>query len=230
MGTLHVVQHVPFEGPGAIALWAKEKGYRISFSPLHEGIPCPEPRKGDLLCVMGGPMNIYDDAIYPWLAIERAWLKEMVRMGYPVVGVCLGAQLLADALGARVFPHHTKEIGWMPIHWSEHARSHIGVLPEETTVLHWHGDTFELPDGAVPIARSAYCPNQGFLYGRCLAFQFHLEAGQQETELMLKNCADELKTGVESIHSAEAIRSGAQLYHQATAEVLRLWLDFWSRA
>src|SRR5690606_21886563 len=121
---------------------------------------------------------------------------------------CLGAQLLADALGSRVYPHHTKEIGWMPVSWNRQARGYLSNLPEETTVLHWHGDTFDLPGGALPLASSAYCPNQGFLHGRCLAFQFHLEAGEKETALMLENCANELRTGSESIHTAEAIRAG----------------------
>lgn len=229
MSTLHVLQHVPFEGPGTIRDWAWQRGYKVVTHALYEEALCPTPATDDIVCVMGGPMNIYEDHLYPWLAHERAWLKRIIAEGVPVMGICLGAQLLADALNAKVYPHHTKEIGWMPVWWSAEAKRLVSGLHESTVVLHWHGDTFDIPDGATPLAHSAYCQNQGFIHGRCLAFQFHLEAGERETALMLENCGQEIACPALSIHAAQAIAKDTTAFKTTAKEALWQWLDWWHK-
>jgi GMP synthase (glutamine-hydrolysing) len=125
---------------------------------------------------MGGEMNIYQDRDWPWLKPERAFLQSALAQGKRVAGICLGAQLIADALGARVFQNAEHELGWLPITWTDEARAAFPSLPATSTVLHWHGDTFELPVGAMRLAASEGCPEQGFLIrNKCLGLQFHLE-------------------------------------------------------
>jgi GMP synthase-like glutamine amidotransferase len=140
-------------------------------------------------------MGIYDEAEYPWLAAEKACLRESISAGKTVVGVCLGAQLLADVLGARVFRGPEKEIGWFPIELTAEAAAAepFAFLPASLEVFHWHGDTFDLPPGAVRLASSAVCENQAFLYdGRMLGLQFHVESTLASVREIVANCADEL--------------------------------------
>jgi len=173
---LHVLQHHHCESPGAILDWARERGCAISTTHLNRGEPLPEAAAVDLLVVMGGPMNIYQDRDHPWLREERAFLETHVAAGKSAVGICLGSQLLADALGARVTQNPRVEIGWWPVEFTPEARARFPFLPEKIETLHWHGDTFELPAGTTRLATSAACANQGFLYeGRVLALQFHPE-------------------------------------------------------
>jgi GMP synthase-like glutamine amidotransferase len=140
-------------------------------------------------------MGIYDENVYPWLAVEKAFLAETVAAGKTIVGVCLGAQLLADVLGARVYRGAHKEIGWFPIVLTPEARSldPFRSLAACQEVFHWHGDTFDLPAGAVHLASSAVCSNQAFLYGgRVLGLQFHVESTPESVRDLVTNCADEL--------------------------------------
>lgn len=192
---IHCLQHVPFEGPASIADWAVAKGYRVRTTPLFEGADLPSRPEFDLLLVMGGPMGIYDEAEYPWLAGEKVFLRETIAAEKTVVGICLGAQLLADVLGAPVYRNAHKEIGWFPMELTAAGRSSdlFGFLPQRLDVFHWHGDTFGMPAGAVHLARSEGCENQAFLYeGRVLGLQFHLESTPRSVQEILSNCADEI--------------------------------------
>ncbi len=173
---LHVIQHIEIEGPGIIADWAREQGFSVATTHLYRNEPLPDLAEVDFLVLMGGPMNIYQDRDYPWLSAERAWLREYLTTGKPAVGVCLGSQLLADALGGRVKQNPMVEIGWFPVHFSAEGRERFPFLPASHDVIHWHGDTFELPAGAVLLGSSDGCVNQGFLYDdRVLGLQFHPE-------------------------------------------------------
>jgi GMP synthase-like glutamine amidotransferase len=173
---LAVLQHAAFEGPGEIAAWAARHGHPVSIHHLYRGDPLPRPDAFDLLVVMGGEMNIYQYRDWPWLKPESAFIKSALAQGKRVVGICLGAQLIADALGARVFQNAEHELGWLPITWTDEARVAFPDLPTASTVLHWHGDTFELPAGATRLADSEGCPEQGFFIpGKCLGLQFHME-------------------------------------------------------
>jgi GMP synthase-like glutamine amidotransferase len=173
---LCVLQHAAFEGPGEIAAWAGRHGYPVSIHHLYRGDPLPQFDAFDLLVVMGGEMNIYHYRDWPWLKPEREFIQSALAQDKRALGICLGAQLIADALGARIFQNPEHEIGWFPITWTDEARAAFTGLPATTTVLHWHGDTFELPVGATRLAASEGCPEQGFLIrNKCLGLQFHME-------------------------------------------------------
>jgi GMP synthase-like glutamine amidotransferase len=171
-----VLQHAAFEGPGEIAAWAAQHEHPLDVRHLYRGDPLPGLDTFELLVVMGGEMNIYQHRDWPWLKPESAFLRSVLAEGRLVVGICLGAQLIADALGSRVFQNAEHELGWLPVTWTDEARAAFPTLPVQSTVLHWHGDTFELPAGATRLAASQGCPEQGFLVpDKCLALQFHLE-------------------------------------------------------
>jgi len=226
---LHVFQHVPFEGPGEITRWARERGHSLTFTRWFDGAPAPDLATVDGLFVMGGPMNIYEHRQHPWLKTEKDFLARALESSRPVVGICLGAQLLADVLGGRVYQNAVREIGWLPIRWRAEARSSVafGFLPETSTALHWHGDTFDLPPRAQWLAETADCPHQAFAWGRlALGLQFHLEADTSSLASLIENCGHELAAGGPRVQSASEISSG--LRHQ-TVNLPLLWklLDQW---
>jgi len=175
---VHFFQHDPMEGIGTFQDLLKERGWAASHTFWDRGGAPPATDSWDLLVVMGGPMNIYEDSQYPWLAKEKASLDQAIASGKPVLGVCLGAQLLADRLGGPVTRNAHSEIGWSDLVTSAESRAPGGLLehlPPVARVFQWHGDTFALPPGAVSVGRTEACLNQGFVHGKVVAFQFHLE-------------------------------------------------------
>jgi GMP synthase (glutamine-hydrolysing) len=195
---VHYFQHVPFEGLGAIETWATRSGHRLSCTRFCDGDPLPALEDVDWLVIMGGPMSIHDERAYPWLRREKRFIESAIRARRIVLGVCLGAQLIADVLGTRVYANRFKEIGWFPIQRTpEAATTRVGsALPEEIEVFHWHGDTFDLPSGAVRLARSEACANQAFVYrDRVVGLQFHLEATRAGAEQLVAHCAGEIVEG-----------------------------------
>ena len=190
--------HVPFEGPGLISEWVKKKGHRMEFTRFYEGMDLPDKAVTDMLVVMGGPMNVKDFHMHPWMEGEIQWVKEFIASGKPVLGICLGAQILAAALGAHVYPGKNKEIGWFDLRFLPCLGEYkiCSGLPDTRKVFHWHGDTFDIPDGAVRIAESKAFPNQGFLYGKTvLALQFHLEMTPEMVSGLIGKCRNELVPG-----------------------------------
>lgn len=172
------LQHHPEEGPGYVEDWALENGRTVEIAPVYKNGRLPAVSEFDWLVVLGGPMSVYEENEHPWLAKEKALIVQAIEHHKPVVGICLGAQLIAAALGARVYPHGCREIGWFPVTLTEKARAsfYFDFLPRSFSVFHWHQDTFDLPDGAFRIASSEACLNQGFQVGdRVLGFQFHME-------------------------------------------------------
>jgi len=193
---LHYLQHVPFENPGSILTWAKENGHAITSTQLYQNDALPEQQGFDWLVVMGGPMNIYEEEIYPWLAAEKLFIGEAIAAGKVIIGLCLGGQLIADVIGGKVTQNPYKEIGWLPIQLSEEVRSTplFSFFPEQPIVFQWHGDTFSvLPEEATCIAQSDACKHQAFIYKkRVFGFQYHLENTPSIIEGLVENCREEM--------------------------------------
>ncbi|QNB46364.1 amidotransferase [Thermanaerosceptrum fracticalcis] len=195
---IHYLEHVPFEKLGNIEKWAGQKKYSVTKTALYLDDGLPPVEAFDWLIVMGGPMNIYEEGKYPWLAREKKFIAEAIAEGKVVLGICLGAQLIADVLGSGVYKNEFKEIGWFPIQLTEKAGSIplLKGLPPVFKAFHWHGDTFSLPEGCTNIAESAGCKNQGFIYkDRVIGLQFHLESTLQGIQDLIANCGEELVEG-----------------------------------
>ncbi len=192
---VHVLQHAPFEGIGSIASWLTERKADVSFTRFFERTQFPEAGELDLVIAMGGPMSVNDEEALPWLRPEKEFIRDAVKRRVPVLGICLGAQLIASALGGRVYPNAKKEIGWFPIEATP-GPADVFRFPEKCLVFHWHGETFDLPPGAVRLARSEACENQAFQIDRTvIGLQFHLETTPESAEALLGHCADELVPG-----------------------------------
>ncbi len=191
---IHYLQHVPFEDLANIEAWARKKGHEVSGTMLFSDEPLPGPDEFDWLVIMGGPMNVYEDDLYPWLIREKEFIRRAMADDKVVLGICLGAQLMAEILGARVCRNNYREIGWFHVKLTPEALSSMvfSVLPEEFVAFHWHGDTFEIPPGAVRMAESQACKNQAFQIGRSVGLQFHLESSMDSIDHLILNCSDEL--------------------------------------
>lgn len=204
---IHYLQHVPFEGLGSIGGWVRRGGHTLGATRFHLGEPVPPIQTVDLLLVMGGPMNIHDEAKYPWLADEKRFIEGAIADRKRVLGVCLGAQLVANVLGAKVYANADKEIGWFPVEVTEAAAatSPFAVFPARLDVFHWHGDTFDIPAGALHVARSAGCANQAFIFGeRVVGLQFHLETTLNSARQLIAHGADDL-VGGRYVQTAQAM-------------------------
>lgn len=191
------IRHVPHEGLGLLENTFAEAGLTYRYADMFNDPPVTiSTSELAGLVVMGGPMNVDEVSEYPWLAREVAWIGQAIEDQVPMLGVCLGAQLLAKACGARVFPNPVKEIGWYAVERTEQARHDrlIGEFAPLETVLHWHGDTFDLPRGAVPLARSERCEQQAFRYAdSAYGLQFHIELTESMIDTWLNEagmCAE----------------------------------------
>ncbi len=204
------LQHVECEKPGLIEEALKSKGYAVDAISSFRGQPVPEGL-GEAcgLVVMGGPMGVYEDGRYPFLRDEMRLIQQALRQEKPVLGVCLGSQLLAAALGAKVRKGAQKEIGWFPIELSEPAHDDrlLGGIDRSFTALHWHGDVFDVPAGATALSSSRLTACQAFRYGRnAYGFLFHMEVTQKILDGLARTFSGEL---------AEEGLSGDQILRQA---------------
>lgn len=225
---ISVLQHAAYEGPGEIALWAKRRGHALVEHHLYRGDALPETDSFDLLVVMGGEMNIYQYRDWPWLKPESAFIRSALEAGKRVVGICLGAQLIADALGARVVQNPEYEIGWLPVQWTDESRKVFPSLGAATTVLHWHGDTFALPAGATRLAASEGCAEQGFVIEeKCLALQFHMEVDPALAKRFVESQVH-WPTG-RFAQTPEVILEEAAKHHAVTGPQLHTLLDQFCR-
>jgi GMP synthase-like glutamine amidotransferase len=209
----HFFQHVPFEGLGSIGSWLEARRAVVTATRFFADAVLPEADGVDLLIVMGGPMSVNDEGLHPWLIAEKRFIAQAIRRGKAVLGVCLGAQLIAAALGSRVYPNTEKEIGWFPIYSlpspDKGGANAVPIFhfPEESLVFHWHGETFDLPTGAVHLARSGACLNQAFQHGgRVVGLQFHLEMTPRTVCELVDDGRDEL-VPARYVQSEESILS-----------------------
>ncbi|HVN48160.1 MAG TPA: type 1 glutamine amidotransferase [Bacteroidota bacterium] len=190
---LGAIQHVPFETVGSIEEWADANGHALSITKIFNGDPLPALHTFDGLIVMGGPMGAYDDHRYSWLPHEKIFLQSAIREKKKILGICLGAQLIAAVLGAIVHKNPWKEIGWFPIRKTIDGHKLFSAFASPQTVFHWHGDTFEIPHNAQRFFESDGCKNQAFLYSdHVLGLQFHLELTASGLEELIQNCQNEL--------------------------------------
>jgi GMP synthase-like glutamine amidotransferase len=221
---VHYLQHVPFEGIGSIAAWLDARGVEPTGTRFDHGEALPPLADVDWLVVMGGPMSVNDEDLHPWLAAEKAFLREAIRAGKRVLGICLGAQLIASALGARVHPNAVKEIGWHPIAPMPGTGGDAAFgFPPDTLAFHWHGETFDLPAGAVQLARSAGCEHQAFGIGaRVLGLQFHLETTPESARALVENCRADLTPGPYVQSEERLLSAPARNYRAANALMERV--------
>ncbi len=222
---MHCVQHAAFEDMAGIGAWAKARGHSVHTTRIFAGEELPLQGSFDWLIVMGGPMGAGDEKAYPWLKEEKRFIRNAVAVGKIVLGVCLGAQLLSDALGGTVTKNPHKEIGWFPVKLTpEAARSPaFRSLPPEFTAFQWHGDTFSIPPGARKLASSEACDNQAFEIGRAVGLQFHLESTEESIENLLAHCPGDLDGG-RFVQDTAHIRAGYDNIPE-TGRLLGLMLD-----
>ena len=176
------IRHVAFEDLGTLGDVLESRGFDVTYMEAgrDDFATVGDP---DLLVVLGGPIGAYEGDVYPFLAPETKLVEARLRAQKPTIGICLGAQIMAQALGARVYPSGVKEIGWAPVTLTETGRSSCLSQLADTKVLHWHGDTFDLPAGATLLASSSLVKHQAFLWGKAaLALQFHIEVKGRDLE------------------------------------------------
>jgi GMP synthase-like glutamine amidotransferase len=227
---IHHLQHVPFEGLGSIEAHLLERGDRLSATHLYRNESLPDVDSFDALIVMGGPMGVMDVQEYPWLTAEKQLIAAAIAAGKKVLGICLGAQLIATTLGAKIYRNRDREIGWWPVTRTLVTTSNpeSKLLSEGCVPFHWHGDTFDLPDGAVQLASSAACEQQAFALGRqVIGLQFHLETTPDAARALIKHGGDELD-GSRYVQSAEQMLADSSLFtssNRLMANLLDLWLS-----
>jgi GMP synthase (glutamine-hydrolysing) len=233
MKSVLAIRHVAFEDLDAFAPILTERGYTVRYLDAgYDDLVALDPLADDLWVVLGGPIGVYEDEAYPFIGDELRLLRTRLDAGRPTLGICLGCQMIARALGARVYPGGKKEIGWKPLLLTEAGhRSPLAAFADQTPVLHWHGDTFDLPEGATLLASSDWYPRQAFAWGNALALQFHIETTARGLERWFIGHAGEI-VGTPDLsvpalreetarHAAEATVRGRQCFTAWLAQLGR---------
>lgn len=221
-----ILQHTASEGAGMILDWCAQKGAEVSYIKVYE--PHPEfdvDASVQLVVVLGGPMSVNDESDYPWLKPEKRFIRECLEASIPVLGICLGAQLIASALGARVMANSEAEIGWHKVE-AQASQTDVFQLPVSMPVFHWHGETFELPPHSIRLAKSAACANQGFQLGdKVIGLQFHPEITVDTIETWIADAGESLKPSI-YVQSPDRMRAQANAYLPASKALLFEVLDY----
>ncbi|WP_019912417.1 type 1 glutamine amidotransferase [Paenibacillus sp. HW567] len=211
---IHYLQHVHFEGPGQMDEWARKNSHEQTITMLYDQPHLPSLSEFDLLVVLGGPMGVYEESDYPWLQGEKQFIKEVIQARKLVLGICLGAQLIAEVIGGEVYKNNLKEIGWFPVKLTERAgeSAFLHHFPQEFTPFHWHGDTFRLPAKAQKMALSLGCANQAYVYDEhVIGLQFHLESSRESIQQLIRHGEDDLQEGLYVQNPAEMLAQGETL-------------------
>jgi GMP synthase-like glutamine amidotransferase len=222
---IHYLQHVPFENPGYLMKVFADQGHTLSHTELFAGESLPPLDSFDWLVVMGGPMGIFDENKYNWIAPEKHFIKTAIDGEKMVLGICLGAQFIAHVLGARVFANDHREIGWFDLTPSaEILRTPLAeVFAEPMPAFHWHGDTFDIPDGAIPIGSTRACKNQGFVFeNNVVALQFHLETTEESARALIENCSSDLEPSSAYVQSAAEMLTEPERFTRLNQSAQRL--------
>lgn len=228
MKTAVAIRHVGFEDLGGFSEPLASTGFDVRYVDAGvQDLGALAPDEDDLVVVLGGPVGVYEETAYPFLKDELHFVERRLATGRPIMGICLGGQLIARAAGARIYPSGGKEIGFGPIELTEAGReSCLAPFAEAPTTLHWHGDTFDLPADAVRLAATDLCRNQAFAIGaNVIGFQFHPEATGQDIERWLIGHAVELAAAGIDVPQVrrDAVTYGGELTRKA-ADVLTAWL------
>lgn len=233
---VHYLQHVDFEGPGYIETWLSENGFDCTATKFYEPLfRLPTPDDIDALIIMGGPMSVYDTSAYTWMKAEKDFIKCCIEAEKPVLGICLGAQLIADVLGAKVYKAPQKEIGWFPVTADTGLIKKGSVSLEferlfrsKPTVFHWHGDQFELPNGCCNLLDSPANSNQAFsVEDKIIALQFHLEVNASGLALMIEEGSGEINLDAPYVQSKSLLLEGRRhikACNKLMSRILNVWL------
>ena len=223
------IRHVHFEDCGTLADVLIARGFEISYAEAGlNDLKRIDPGAPDLLIGLGGPISVYEADIYPYINDELELFKRRIAAGRPVMGICLGAQMLAHALGGRVYPGKQKEMGWKPLELTKEGENSpvAHLAPGNTSMLHWHGDTFDLPPDAVLLASTDVTRNQVYSYGDfLLAFQCHPELAHAKIESWLIGHANEIATS--KVATVEEIRRDTEQYGDALETAGRKCFEEW---
>lgn len=225
---IHIFQHAHFEVPGNMLDIISKQNNTITYTRFFEDFELPQFSDIDLLIILGGPMSIHDEEIYPWLRIEKKFIRKAIDLGKKVLGICLGSQLLANVLGADVFPNNQKEIGWYNIQKADIENCNfLSKFPGEVRAFHWHGDTFDVPDGATRIFKSQATQNQGFIYNNnVVALQFHWELEKANVEKLIEFSGIDITEG-QFIQTPEQMLSNPNGF-SSNKELMRLVLEYFT--
>jgi|APIni6443716594_1056825.scaffolds.fasta_scaffold08656_3 GMP synthase (glutamine-hydrolysing) len=229
---IHYFQHNHFEDMGSIGDWATCNNFTTSVTRFDLNPELPSLHDLDWLVVMGGAMGVYDSNQYPWILSELEFIKEAIHSGKIVIGVCLGSQLIASALGARVYKNAEPEIGFWPVIFSKEAQRDnvFRHFPSNLNVMHFHFDTFTLPEGAILMAKSIVTPVQAFRFGNnVFALQFHSELTESNLPVFTRELASEIVTGslvqnpVEMLQKKEFCRLNNEILSQVLDEIQQIY-------
>jgi GMP synthase (glutamine-hydrolysing) len=219
---IHYLQHVPFEDLGSMHGWFAERSDALTATHFYlQQKTLPPLDSFDWLVIMGGPMGVADTAVYPWLTAEQAFIRAAIDAGKTVLGICLGAQLIAVALGADVTVNSQREIGWFPLR-SQTGKHPIANLLDGCVAFHWHSETFAIPAGAQHLASSEGCHNQAFsMDDRVYGFQFHLETTATSVKALLHHCGNELDDS-RYVQSSDQILQDPQRFIEINAAMAKV--------
>lgn len=209
---IHCIRHEPFEDLACIEDWIKNNNYELSCTLTYLQQTFPSDCSFDLLVIMGGTASIYNSMQETWYLEEKKFLGDCIRRKTKILGICLGAQILASVLGSRIYPGKAKEIGWFPVDFFAEDIPGLEFMPKRIETFHWHGDTFDIPEGAIKLASSELTPNQGFIYNETIfALQFHPEMTKISLNKIIESAGEELNQKSNYIQSADYILSRPDL-------------------